>query len=217
MFQKFADYIYYLLPSPFKRLKKSVNQWYIFCKVIGQWFDEVKNDLLKAVDETTIATCSDELLIYYGEDRNLTQYKNEGNEEFRSRIAMTDEMEYLGGTMEGVLLAAKTTGLQNVEYYWLPEVTGDYSRWAEFYLFVYDSLDNGKLNVDFNVLRKNVRNVKCSEAKDNYRYICSAECVLEHKSEADLVVEQDICFFDGSYSFDGTHEFQPGITEEIIL
>ena len=217
MFQKFADYIYYLLPAPFKRIKKGLNQWYIFCKVIGAWFDEVKNDLLKAADETTIATCSDELLPYYGEDRNLTQYKNEGNAEFRSRIAMADEMEYLGGTREGVILSAKTTGIPKAEWHWLPVVTGDYSRWAEFYLFIYDSLDSEKLNVDFNVLKKNVRDVKCSESKDNYRYICTTECALQHEGTAKVVVDEDICFFDGTYCFDGSHEFQPGKTEEIIL
>lgn len=216
MFQKFADYIYYLLPAPFKQLKKSINQWYIFCKVIGLWFDEVKKDLLRAVDDTTIATCRDELLLFYGEDRDLTQYKNEKNEEYRSRIAMADEIEHLGGTKEGVVLAAKATGIKKAECHWLPDVTGDSGRWAEFYLFVYDLLDE-TLDVDFNVLRKNVRDVKCSESKDNYRYICTTECALDHDAGAKLTVDQDICFFDGTYSFDGSREFQPGESEEIFL
>lgn len=217
MFQKFADYIYYLLPTPFKMLQKKINQWYIFCKVIGGWYDEVKADLLRAADETAIATCSDILLPYYGEERKLTQYKNEDNTTFRIRIAMADEIESMGGTRDGILLAAKTTGLQNVEYYWLPVLTGDYSRWAEFYLLIYDSLDEPKTDTDFEVLRKNVRDVKGSESKDNYRYICTAECDLQHEGSTKVLIEDDICFFDGAFCFDGGHEFQPGKSEEIIL
>lgn len=217
MFQKFADYIYYLLPTPFKRLKKSINQWYILCRVIGSWFDEVKGDLLRAADETTIATCSQILLSYYGEERNLTQYINEGETEFRIRIAMADEIESLGGTKQGVILAAKIAGIQNVEHYWLPEVTGDYSRWAEFYLFLYDSLDQKKSDVDFNVLRNNVRDAKHSESKENYRWVCTAECMLEHESSAKVLMEDDLTFFDGTYCFDGSREFQPGKSEEVEL
>ena len=217
MFQKFADYIYYLLPTPFKRLKKNINQWYILCRVIGSWFDEVKEDLLRAADETTIATCSQSLLSYYGEERNLTQYINEGETEFRIRIAMADEIESLGGTKQGVILAAKTTGMQNVEHYWLPEVTGDYNRWAEFYLFLYDSLDQEKSDVDFNVLKNNVRDAKHSESKDNYRWVCTAECMLEHESNAKVLMEDDLTFFDGTYCFDGSREFQPGKSEEVEL
>lgn len=217
MFQKFADYIYYLLPTPFKRLKKSINQWYILCRVIGSWFDEVKGDLLRAADETTIATCSQILLPYYGEERNLTQYINEGETEFRIRIAMADEIESLGGTKQGVILAAKIAGIQNVEHYWLPEVTGDYSRWAEFYLFLYDSLDQKKSDVDFNVLRNNVRDAKHSESKENYRWVCTAECMLEHESSAKVLMEDDLTFFDGTYCFDGSREFQPGKSEEVEL
>ena len=217
MFQKFADYLYYLLPAPFKRIKKDINQWYILWKVIGSKYDEVQNDLEQAANETTIATCSDALLVYHGADRHLTQYKNEGSEEFRSRIAMADEMEYLGGTKDGLILSAKATGVKKAEYYWLPEVTGDYDRWAEFYLFVYDSLDGEKLDVDFDVLRNNIRDVKNSESKDNYRWVCTTECTLEHGGSAKVLMEEDLTFFDGTYCFDGSREFQPGKSEEVEL
>lgn len=219
MFQKFADYLYYLLPAPFKRIKKSINQWYIFFQVIGNEYDEVQKDLERAVDETTIATCSDMLLAYFAANHNLTRYQNEGSEEFRRRIAMSAELEKFGGTREGVLLTAKATGVKSVEYYWLPDVTGDYSRWAEFYLFLYDSLDSAseKLDVDFDVLRNNIRDVKNSESKDNYRWVCTAECTLEHESSAKVLMEDDLTFFDGTYCFDGSREFQPGKSEEVEL
>ena len=39
-YDNFKDYMYYLLTSPFKRVKKSINNWYILCEVLGSWFDE---------------------------------------------------------------------------------------------------------------------------------------------------------------------------------
>lgn len=216
MFQKFADYLYYLLPSPFKRLGKSINQWYIFCKVLGAWYDEVKADLLRAADETTIATCSDILLKYYGDDRNMNQYQNEDNDTFRSRIAMADEVESMGGTRDGLLLAARTAGFQTAEHYWLPVITGDDARWAEFYLFVYDPLESDVV-ADFENLKKYVRDVKASESKDNYRVVCTADCDWKLTGGASVITEEDICYFDGTYCFDGGRTFQSGQMEEIVL
>ena len=45
---KFRDYIWYLLSKPFKILKKAQNQWWIWAKVMGGWWDEVKDNLQRA-------------------------------------------------------------------------------------------------------------------------------------------------------------------------
>ena len=47
-YDNFKDYMYYLLTSPFKRVKKSINNWYILCEVLGFWFDECMNDIYRA-------------------------------------------------------------------------------------------------------------------------------------------------------------------------
>ena len=110
---KFRDYIWYLLSKPFKILKKAQNQWWIWAKVMGGWWDEVKDDLQRARDETTIATCSDIMLQIHAEDRGpdgITQYVGESNDAFRSRIAMYDETERLGGTRDGIILAVNSIG-----------------------------------------------------------------------------------------------------------
>ena len=73
----FKEYMWYLLSSPFKLVEKKINQWWIFISVIGKWFDTIKNELQDARDETTIATCSDIMLQYHGEERGLTQYTGE--------------------------------------------------------------------------------------------------------------------------------------------
>ena len=48
--ESFVEYMWYLLTTPFKLVKKSVNQWYIFCKVFGKRFDEVHEDIMRARD-----------------------------------------------------------------------------------------------------------------------------------------------------------------------
>ena len=55
---KFADYIWYLLPGVLKKNKR-INQLYIFCKVAGNIFDDIKAMLFRLRQETMLETCSD--------------------------------------------------------------------------------------------------------------------------------------------------------------
>ena len=45
--EKFADFMYYLLTSPFKRIKKSQNQWYILFQVLGSYMDHAGETLFE--------------------------------------------------------------------------------------------------------------------------------------------------------------------------
>ena len=110
MIENFIEYMWFLLTTPLKKLKKALNKWYILCKVFGRRFDEAKENILRARDEGMVATCSHEMLPVHGADRRLTRYEGEHPENYRSRIAMYDELCKLGGTNEGVLLAVKTLG-----------------------------------------------------------------------------------------------------------
>ena len=51
---KFADYMWYLLHAPFKKISKTVNQWYILLKVLGKRFDRAKDAVLQARDESRL-------------------------------------------------------------------------------------------------------------------------------------------------------------------
>ena len=51
MIENFIEYMWYLLHTPLKKLKKALNKWYIFCRVFGKRFDEAKEDILRARDE----------------------------------------------------------------------------------------------------------------------------------------------------------------------
>lgn len=164
---KWRDYFWYLLPSPLKIVSQKLNQWYIFFKVLGEEYDQVQAELERAVDETTIATCSDSLLPYFAEDRNLYRYTGESNDSFRSRIAMYDELESLGGTEEGILLAAASVGYNQVEHIWLPELEGDSENWATFLIKVNENLEDD-LQLDFQILQKEIRDKKESISQDIY-------------------------------------------------
>lgn len=166
MFEKFRDYLYYLLPSPFKRLKKTKNQWYIFCKVIGDEYDKVQAELEHALDQTSIVTCNVDMLQYYAQDRGMYRYPEEDDEAFRARIATQDEVEALGGTKAGIILAAKTLGYEAVEHVWYPDL-GYPDKWSQFLLRV-GVRNDSEHPTNIGVLVKEVRKVKDSTSLDNY-------------------------------------------------
>ncbi len=168
MFESFAEYMWYLLTTPYKMVKKSINNWYILCQVFGKRFDEAKEDILRARDEGMVATCSHAMLQIHGADRRITQYVGEDPENYRSRVAMYEEICRLGGTNEGVLLAVRTLGYDSpkiVRAIELIEDAGD--RWAEFYIIIDMDVDE-KHPISFNILQKTVRLWKEVGAKDNY-------------------------------------------------
>lgn len=167
-YERFRDYLYYLLPSPFKRIKKSLNQWYIFLSVIGDAYDRVQAELERAVEETTVATCSDFLLQYYAEDRGMYRYPDEPVETFRARIAMQDEVEALGGTKQAILLAAQTLGFTDAEHIWYPDL-GYADKWSQFLLRVVVRNDQD-FPVSHAILLNEIRKAKESTSLDNYCY-----------------------------------------------
>ena len=115
MFDKFCDYMYYLLTSPFKRVKKSINQWYILFRVLGRRFDDALESLYNAEEQTMLATCEPEMLPVHAEDRKMARYPGEEDENFRARIANYPEVLRLGGSDPGVLLAVRTLGYATPE------------------------------------------------------------------------------------------------------
>lgn len=190
MFESFIEYMWYLLTAPYKRVKKSINNWYILCRVFGRRFDEAKEDILRARDEGMVATCCHEMLQVHGADRRLVQYEGEDPENYRSRIAMYEEICRLGGNNDGILLAVKTLGYVSVAIVRANELKGvarlygnwlldgnqtlgadtNEHRWAEFYVII-DMDADGELPISFGILQKTVRMWKEVGAKDNYFFV----------------------------------------------
>lgn len=168
MFDKFCDYMYYLLTSPFKKVKKSINQWYILFKVLGQKFDDAMESLYEAAEQTMIATCNPLMLPVHAAERGMRQYIGEDDENFRKRIANYAEVCRLGGTDAGVTLAVKSLGFNSVEIALAKNYKNEPDRWAEFYVLI-DVRADEQIPIGYDILRKEVRRVKKVTAKDNYQ------------------------------------------------
>lgn len=209
MFEKFADYMYYLLTTPLKKVKKSKNQWYILMKVLGRRFDQILDDIDRARDQTAVATCEPELLPEYAADRGITRYTGETDENFRVRIANYTEILKLGGTDEGVLLAVRSLGFDNAQLVAAKVYTGDEARWAEFYILLQFGI-NDTPAVSLEILRKQVRRVKQVGAKDNYSYqyqlaICAHEKVMFASVQYLIrLIYYPYLALDGSWKLDGS-------------
>lgn len=208
-FDKFADYMYYLLTSPFKKVKKSANQWYILLRTLGKRYDEAMESLYDARDQTMLATCDPAMLPVHAAERKLSQLPGESAENFRARLANYQEVLRLGGTDEGVLLAVRSLGYDAPELVPAKVYTGDEGRWAEFYIVI--TLDGDvDLPISNRILRQQVRKVKQVGAKDNYCFIWRLRIEEQHDSQ------RLGCFyhlrayyfpyirFDGSWLMDGS-------------
>ena len=213
----FVDYMWYLLTTPFKLVKKSVNQWYIFCKVFGRRFDEVHEDIMRARDESMVASCCDEMLRVHGAERGLARYEGENMENFRSRIAMYEEVCALGGLNAGIILAVSSLGYEEVSIKSIPEYTGDTTRWAEFMVLIRMEADR-EHPASLMTVKKTVRCWKEAGAKDNYlfNYLITIEEIAKTEHSVRYIENVDYYDYDsldGTYLIDGQHFLDSVITE----
>lgn len=239
MIENFIEYMWYLLTTPLKKLKKALNKWYILCRVFGKRFDEAKEDILRARDEGMVATCSHEMLAVHGADRRLTRYEGEHPENFRSRIAMYEEICKLGGTNEGVLLAVRTLGYTSPVLVRANDLTGfshftldgswllDGSRtlesdtienrWAEFYIVIVMDADE-EHPISFDIMRKTVRKWKEVGAKDNYFFKYNLSIRQPHTGNFLEVLYKKHLFYydyrklDGMWKLDGSYMLDAEMT-----
>ena len=168
-YDKFCDYMYYLLTSPIKKVKKSINQWHILFKVLGARFDDAMESLYAAGEQTMVATCAPEMLPVHARDRGMERHDRESMGNFRIRIAMYLEVCRLGGTNQGILLAVRTLGYDAADIKTAKEFKGDEDRWAEFYVLIRMDMGQG-FPIPFHILKKEVRTWKEVGAKDNYQF-----------------------------------------------
>lgn len=165
--ENFIEYMWYLLTTPMKKMKKALNNWYILCRVFGRRFDEAKEDILRARDEGMVATCSHSMLQEHGRERKISRYAGEDYENYRKRIALYSDTCRLAGTNEGVILSVRSLGYNDVSIIPARKVEDNDSVWAEFYVVV--SVE-GTHPIPFDILCKEVRKSKEVGAKDNYMF-----------------------------------------------
>lgn len=153
MFDSFGEYMFRLLFGPLKKVTKKANQFYIFFKVIGRQFDQMKKDILRVREESAVLTCSDVMLPVHGQDRGMVRLKGEAIEGYRTRLAMKGIISEKAGLNEGIRYLAKSFGYDNVEIIKNP----DPEHWAEATVFfaggniVLD--DNGVLLQELNKIK----------------------------------------------------------------
>ena len=112
-FELFGDYMFDLLFAPLKRGKRAVNQFYIFFKVIGQEFDDIKKAFFRARDEANVISASPVMLPVYGQDRDMPRLPEEDSESYRTRLSMKVLIARKAGTREGILLGLAALGYRS--------------------------------------------------------------------------------------------------------
>jgi hypothetical protein len=201
--------MYYLLTSPFKVVKKKRNQWYILFKVLGGCFDDAMESLYSAREQTMVTTCDPAMLPVHAQERKMSRYQDETDENFRARIANYQEILRLGGTDAGILLAVQTLGFTDVSVVTAKTFTGDKTRWAEFYVVL--NLDPDQPHpASTQTLKEQVRKTKQVGAKDNYMYryvfqIFKAHTARDHIGFWLYLYYYTYLKLDGQWQLDGEH------------
>ncbi|HWS42608.1 MAG TPA: hypothetical protein VN421_05920 [Pseudoflavonifractor sp.] len=159
-FNTFGEYMFDLLFAPLRKGKKSVNQFFIFFKVIGRIFDGMKADIFRVRNEANVVTASPIMLPVHGQDRDMPRLQGEDIEAYRTRLAMKGIISEWGGTKEGVVLAVKALGYTDVSVE--PLYLTDSSRWAEAVVW----FSGGSFVItDNDVILKEINKVKPGSAK----------------------------------------------------
>lgn len=153
-FNTFGEYMFELLFAPLKRGKQAVNQLYIFFKVVGRGFDDVKTAFFRIRDEANVATASEVMLPVHGQDRDMPRLKDEEAEAYRTRLSMKGLISEWSGTKQGILYALVSLGYKNstIESY----SAQDAERWAEFVVYLGHGTDTAikELSIIYNEIQR---------------------------------------------------------------
>lgn len=164
VFEKFGEYMFYLLNSPLKKGRKNSNQFYIFFKVIGKLFDDTKRDIFRVRDESMVISASPVMLPVHGQDRQMARLRNEDIEAYRTRLSMKAIIAEKAGSEEGILLALAALGYE--QSYIEPMWKQNPERWAEFIIFLRG--ENPSSVNDLSLIDAEVMKVKQASSKPFY-------------------------------------------------
>lgn len=151
MFDKFGDYMFFLLNAPLKKLKNGKNQLKIFFSVIGENFDAMLEDIMKFRRQKMIPQAEPIMLEVIGQDRDMFQIQDETVEQYRRRLQMKAIIAELGGTNTGLLLAMEVLGYPECTIE--PLYKTDRSRWAEIYIDILVTHDVNYAAILYEVLK----------------------------------------------------------------
>lgn len=167
MFDKFADYMWYLLPSAFKKQRKK-NQFAVYCKIIGNLYDTLMQSLFRLREESILETCSNCMLEVFGNDYDMMQMKGETYEAYRKRLQMKALVAEKAGTLQGILYAMASVGYDNCTI--IPFYLTNPERWAEIRINVYTGSVDDINTIDFSCVVSEVMKVKKASTLPHYRF-----------------------------------------------
>lgn len=127
MFEHFGEYMYSLLTAPMRQVRKSINQFFLFFRVMGLLFDDVKNTIFAMREASMVISTQDAMLPVHAEERGLVRLKGETVENFRLRLELYGQVAETAGTNEGIRYLARSFGYDTVEI----TPSSDPARWAE--------------------------------------------------------------------------------------
>lgn len=134
MFDRFGDYMFFLLHAPLRKLKQGRNQLKIIFSVVGELFDGMKEDVFRLRDQKMISLAEPIMLEVIGQDRDMYRIQGESIEQYRRRLQMKAIIAEMAGTAEGLKLALEMLGYPDCAIE--PLYLTDRARWAEIYIDV---------------------------------------------------------------------------------
>lgn len=123
----FGEYMFELLFAPLKRARKTVNQFWIFFRVIGARFDRLKQAIFQVREESMLISASDHMLAVHGTDHQMLRIRGETLDNYRQRLLSHARIASAAGTNAGIRYLAQAFGYENVEILPSPKE----GAWAE--------------------------------------------------------------------------------------
>lgn len=129
-FSTFGEYMFDLLFAPLKKGQRAANQFFIFFRVIGREFDDLKTAIFRVRDEANVASASEAMLPVHGQDRDMPRLEGEDVEAYRTRLSMKGIISEWSGTRKGIQYVLTSLGYEQSTI--KPVYSQDPTRWAEF-------------------------------------------------------------------------------------
>ena len=181
--------------SPLKILQGKSEIYKLF-NVLGNEFDEFKNNVLEVEKQSNIFSAKNFYLDILASDRNIARFQNETDEDLRRRIMLKPDVMKMAGTKKGVILALKSLNYDaNIE----PCYLIDKNRWAEFNVIINDSLIK-KSVYNFEIIKKTVMEVKQASSKPNWVFRYDLYNNFDNKFIYKLDLIHSINFWDSNYN-----------------
>lgn len=163
-FETFGEYMFSLLLCTLKKGKRAMNQFWIFFRIIGREFDDLRAAIFRVREESNVASASEAMLNVHGQDRGMARIAGEDAESYRTRLVMKGVVSTWGGTKKGILYALAAMGWDRS--YIKPAATQDPERWAEFIVYLGSSSENSIPALES--IDAEVRKVKEASSRPDY-------------------------------------------------